>query len=126
VTVVPAHEDNDSLDHPIASVVLEPQGTQTLIYTGNVSSPQGDPQDWIQFTSFKEVVFASLHCSLASHLMASVLENGQPTSIELACGDSLKPVPVKVNTVYTIHVQAAQFSGGVQYTPYTVRIQTSP
>ncbi|MGE5465147.1 MAG: SH3 domain-containing protein [Syntrophothermus sp.] len=126
ITVIPAWEDNDSQDHPIASVILEPQGTQTLIYRGDVSSPQGDPQDWIRFTSYKDVVFASLHCSQTSHLMAGVFENGRPTSIVLACGDSLKPIPVKTNTVYTIHVQAAQFSGGVQYTPYTIRIQTSP
>src|SRR5215207_8709226 len=39
-TVLPAWEDNDSFGSPIASVIFEPSGTETLIYNGELSSPR--------------------------------------------------------------------------------------
>ena len=61
-TVVPAWEDNDSPGSPIVSVIFEPTGTQTLIYNGDLSSPQGDSEDWIAFKPYSQFVFMSLEC----------------------------------------------------------------
>jgi uncharacterized protein YraI len=123
-TVVPAWEDNDSQNNPIASVVFEPSGTHTLIYSGDVSSPEGDPEDWVQFTSYMDTVYASLDCKGNTNLQASFLEKSQPTSLVLACGDKLKPVAVKAGEMYTVHLQVTQFPGGLQYTTYTLTIRT--
>jgi uncharacterized protein YraI len=125
-TVVPAWADNDSQNHPIASVVFEPLGTQTLIYSGDISAPEGDSQDWIQFTPYRDTVFASLECKEDTDLQINFLENGQPSGLALACGNALKPIPVEAGSVYIIHIQIPQFQGGLQYFPYTVKIQTSP
>lgn len=125
-TVVPAWADNDTQENPVASVVFEPLGTQTLIYSGDVSSPEGDTQDWVQFSPYKDTAYASLECGVDTNLQVSLLENGQPVSFELACNDVQKPVPVKAGATYMIHVEAPQFPGGLQYITYTITIQTSP
>jgi uncharacterized protein YraI len=125
-TTVPAQVDNDSQANPIASVVFDPFGTQMLIYSGDVSSPEGDAGDWIQFTPYSDMVFASLECRQGNDLQVSIIENGQPSSLELSCGERQKPIIVTAGSVYSIRLQASQFSGGLQYTPYTVKIQSSP
>jgi uncharacterized protein YraI len=125
-TVLPAWDDQDSQEHPIASVVFEPLGTQTFIYNGDISSPEGDMQDWLQFTPYSDTVLASLDCKGNTNLQISILENGGPTSLELSCNENRKPFSVKAGSIYVIYVQASQSPGGLQYTPYTVTIQSSP
>ena len=51
-TVLPAWEDQDFASRPAASVIFEPAGTQTLICHGDLSSPQGDSDDWIAFRPY--------------------------------------------------------------------------
>jgi uncharacterized protein YraI len=123
-TVIPAWDDQDSQEHPIASVVFEPLGTQTLIYSGDISTPQGDPQDWIQFTPYTDTVYASLDCKGNTNPQVSFLENGQPSSLALACGDKLRPVTVSAGEMYTAHLQLTQSPGELQYATYTFTIRT--
>ena len=125
-TVVPAWDDKTLQNHPIASVVFEPLGTQTLIYNGDISSPEGDTQDWLQFTPYTDTVLASLDCKGNTNLQVSILENGQPTSLELSCNANRKPLSVNAGSIYVIYAQAPQSLGGLQYTTYTAKIQSSP
>ena len=125
-TIVPAWQDHDSQTHPITSVVFEPLGTQAFIYRGDVSTPEGDSQDWIQFIPYQDTVIASLQCNQDSNLQATILENGQPTSLSLQCGQERAILAVRAGSAYIIHIQTPQFPGGVQYTPYTVKIQSNP
>lgn len=125
-TVIPAWADNDSQGNPIVSVRFEPLGTQTLIYNGDVSSPSGDSQDWIQFTPDRDHLFASLECLGEADLQVIIMENGQPAELPLACGDKMKIWNVMAGSVYAIQLQAPQSSGGVQYFQYTITILASP
>lgn len=120
-TVIPAWVDNDSQSKPAASVVFEPLGTHTLIYSGDVSAPQGDPVDWIQFTPYKDAVVASLECN--NNPQINVFENGQPITFMLTCGDKMKRLPVKAGSIYLIEVQAPQTLEGLQYIHYTIKIE---
>jgi uncharacterized protein YraI len=125
-TVLPAWEDGDSQTAPIASVVFQPLGTHTLIYSGDLSAPNGDSQDWIQFTPYGKAVFASLECFGKNNLMVNLLESGQPSKLQLLCGDTRKELLAKPGSIYMIHLQAPQFSGGVQYFSYTITIEAGP
>jgi len=125
-TVIPAWEDGDSQDNPIASVIFEPLGTHTLIYSGDISTPSGDAQDWIQFTPYSQVVFASLDCLGNTTLQVNWLESGKPSVLQLACGDTRKEFVVTAGAIYIIHLQVPQFLGGVQYFPYTITIEAGP
>ncbi|HSB00639.1 MAG TPA: SH3 domain-containing protein [Anaerolineales bacterium] len=125
-TVVPAWADNDSAGTPIASVIFEPEGTQSLIYNGDVSAPQGDSEDWIAFKPDGPFVFISLACSGSNSLEIEVTENSAPVSTYIDCGGQMKKTGVKPGANYLIHVQATPSAGGLQYTSYILTIKTEP
>jgi hypothetical protein len=118
--------DNDAAENPIAHVTFDPSGTRTVIYNGDVSTPEGDTQDWIGFTSFSTLVIASLECMGSNSLKVDILENNQPTSQTIVCGQQRKAVVVIQGASYLIHLQAMQSSKNLQYTNYTLTIKTSP
>jgi len=124
-TLVPAWTDNDTAESPIAQVTFDPSGTRTLIYNGDVSTPEGDVQDWIGFTSYTTLVLVSLECIGSNSLKVDILENNVPTSQTIACGQQMKTVAVKRGAGYLIHLQAIQSSESLQYTNYTLTVKTS-
>lgn len=125
-TLIPAWEDQDSADSPIASVIFESTGTQTFIYNGDLSSPEGDSEDWISFRPYGTFVFASLVCKGSDSLKIEITENNLPLNLELACGDQVKPVVVKADSNYLIHLQAQPSAGNLQYTNYILTIKMRP
>jgi uncharacterized protein YraI len=125
-TLVPAWGDDDSPTHPVASVIFEPAGTQTLIYNGDVSSPQGDSEDWISFQPYTSLVFASLECNGSDSLGIELMENTQPASLDLACGDQMKEILVKAGSNYLLHLESILTTGNLKYTNYILVIQTQP
>jgi uncharacterized protein YraI len=125
-TLIPAWEDQDSPSNPIASVVFESTGTQTLIYNGEVSSPWGDSEDWISFQPDRPFVFASLACQGNGSLKVEVTENNLPRNLGLACGDQMKQISVRAGANNMIHLQAQPSAEDLQYTNYILTIKTKP
>jgi uncharacterized protein YraI len=126
VTLIPAWEDNDSPTRPAASVIFESTGTQSFMYNGEVSAPQGDLEDWIWFHSYTSFVYASLKCKGTNSLKIDVTEDNQPTSLEITCSDPMKRIPVKAGSNYSLHLEANSTTGSLQYTSYTLTIKTNP
>ena len=125
-TLVPAWMDSDTAKNPVAQVTFDPSGTRTLIYNGDVSTPEGDPQDWVGFISYSTLVIASLECVGSNSLKVDILENNVLTSQTIACGGQMKAVPVTPGTSYLVHLQAIPSSESLAYTHYTLTIKTSP
>lgn len=125
-TLIPAWEDHDSPNIPVASVIFESTGTQTLIYNGDLSSPEGDAEDWIAFKPYGSFVFASLACRGSGSLEVEITENHLPLNLELACGDQRKQVAVKADSNYLIHLRAQPSAEALQYTNYILTIKTRP
>lgn len=125
-TIVPAWEDDDSASNPVASVLFEPAGTQTLIYQGDISSPEGDPQDWVAFTPYGSAVFASLRCRGEASIQVNVTENGQPAEMRIECGAPLRRFAVKPGAQYIVYLRAAFASDHLQYASYVLTIKTRP
>ena len=125
-TVLPAWEDQDSATHPIASVIFELTGTQTFIYNGDLSSPQGDSEDWVAFKPNDEFIFVSLECRGSHSIRLTVLENTSPPDTSMGCGDIMKRVIVKPASDYLIHVQALSSAGELQYTKYVLTVEVRP
>jgi uncharacterized protein YraI len=123
-TLAPAWMDNDASENPIAQVTFEPSGTRTLIYNGDVSTPEGDTQDWVEFTSYSALVIASLECIGSNSLKAYILENNMPTGQTIACGEQITSVAVNPGTSYLVHLQAIPSIETLQYTNYTLTIKT--
>jgi uncharacterized protein YraI len=121
-TVIPAREDHDSDDHPLASVTFDPIGTQTFIYNGDVSTPSGDPEDWLQFTPFGGRVQLEVACS-ASELGIELIQNGQ--AIEQAACGTQQVISVAPDVPVQIHIRA-QAEGSFRYSSYRVKVSAIP
>lgn len=121
-TIVPAPMDFDSADAPLKTVLFERAGTQTLIYNGDVSSPDGDPADWIAFTTYNDYVFVSLQCAGNGSLHAEIAGSGQ----NLACNETGKAIPVMPGASYLVHIEAVLTSGALQSVNYTLTIKARP
>jgi uncharacterized protein YraI len=121
-TIVPAPMDFDSADAPIKTVIFERAGTQTLIYNGDVSSPDGDTDDWIAFTSYDDHVIAQIECAGNGALGVEFVENGS----SLACNEAMKTIPVQAGVRYIVHIQGMTTTGGLEYVNYTLTIRANP
>ena len=125
-TVIPAWADNDSQDNPAANVIFDPSGTNMLIYNSDVSTPQGDSEDWVNFTPYSDTVYVSLLCRGSDSLEAELLQNGTATNMNIVCGSTPRQIKVVPGASYAIHFYALQSSDILQYINYTIKIQTSP
>jgi uncharacterized protein YraI len=125
-TVIPAWQDGDSSDRPVASIVFEPTGTQTFIYIGDLSAPQGDHEDWIAFKPYGPVLFASLECHGSNAIEIELLANNSPINTYIKCGDQGKELAVEASFYYLIDLQAVASVEKLHYTEFILTIKTRP
>jgi hypothetical protein len=125
-TVLPAPMDNDSADNPIVNVTLSPTGTHTLLYSGDVSTPTGDSDDWIQFKTYTETVYIEMTCLGNGQLNAEFLLGNQFEANwgNGPCGGS-KVISIRPNTTYLLHIQIAA-STTLTHVQYTLKIISIP
>lgn len=124
-TILPAWADNDSMSNPVVSVTFEPAGTRSFAYTGDVSAPDGDVQDWIHFIPYGQTLFLSIECTGQSEIEAELLVNGLNVQTNLQCGDRMKQIAVNVGSSYMLHVEMPAVASQLVYTGYTVTVQSS-
>lgn len=125
-TLVPAWEDGDSSDSPIASVIFEPAGTQSFIYNGDLSAPRGDLEDWIAFKPYDQFVFASLECKGSQFIEIQILENNMPINTYMKCGIQMEEFAVNAGSNYLLHLKTITSDETLQYTNYILTIKTRP
>ncbi|HET9588286.1 MAG TPA: SH3 domain-containing protein [Anaerolineales bacterium] len=125
-TVIPAWMDNDSPDNPIAQVIFDISGTDSLIFTGDVSAPEGDTDDWIAFTASGTLALITLECTQDDSLQIDILEDNLPMNLSLVCDQQLEDIPVKPGAAYLIHLRAIPSSEDLVYINYLIKIQTRP
>ena len=123
-TVVPAPMDNDSAQAPAMNVTFSATGTRSIQYTSDVSAPNGDTDDWLQFTPFTQTVFIRLTCSGNGLLNVELLQDNQFMTNWGSCGSS-KVITLPINTTYVLHIQAVA-GDSLNYTQYTLHITSLP
>ena len=131
-TLGPAFADADSAAAPAVRVTFSATGTHQFTYSGQVSTPQGDPQDWVEFTPFAinsgnaSLVF-SLSCSGNGTLTLTMEQAGTPLTGwgTLACGDMNKSIVLPAGQ--PIEMQLAPAPGqGLQLVNYVLTVQNEP
>ncbi|MBE0669402.1 MAG: SH3 domain-containing protein [Anaerolineales bacterium] len=61
--VLSAMADGDSKIAPLARIFFSPQGARSVQINDSVSTPNGDTEDWIEFTSYNGSIAIQLFCS---------------------------------------------------------------
>jgi len=131
-TVGPALGDMDTSASPIARVTFSSSGTRKFIYTGDVSTPDGDVEDWIEFTAYASgntatTLFANLSCQGNSTLIVELWQNGRLLTGwgSLTCGDIGRNLVVTPGIPYLLRMRATP-GNGLQYVNYTLTAKNNP
>ena len=130
-TLEAAPSDGDSPQTPALTVTFSPQSSRLFAYTSEVSYPEGDREDWIQFAPYSPQagqtapMLASLTCEGNGTVVVELWQDGTPLENwgTLACGSSQGPLNLAGDSTYLIHLSAAEGSGGLQFVQYTLTVQ---
>jgi uncharacterized protein YraI len=123
-TLVPAMQDGDSQKSPAVDIVFSPTGTRSLIYSSDLSAPQGDAEDWIRFTPYTARVIVTLSCAGKGKLKVELLENSAPQtpgSIDCRQTALLSLAPGQPDLIKLSMLPAG---AGLQYVRYTLSVET--
>ncbi len=126
-TLVAAPQDGDSAQSPAVNITFSPSGTRSVIYSSDVSAPQGDPEDWIQFTPYGATLTIALACAGNGMLNVELWQNGAALQnwAGLACGEAHQ-VGFSSGQPYVLRLFAVPGGNGLQYIHYTLKIETAP
>ena len=118
-SIRPAVQDGDSMQAPLANIIFSAAGTRTLQVNNSISTPDGDLEDWFQFTTFGRNVLVEIKCTNNAFHM-ELWNNGQyMDEIALLCGES-RLLKLETGQPYVLHLQAA--GSGFQIIQYSLKI----
>lgn len=125
--------DGDSIQNPAVFVNFRPTGDRVLIYSNDISQPEGDFEDWVAFNTVASQspttrIWISVECNgydeASEDRLRVTLWDGFEEQITMTarCGDVRRQFNLKPNHDYSarIHFQA----GGPYYAQYTVTIDS--
>jgi uncharacterized protein YraI len=131
-TIGPALADGDSSTNPAINITFSAVGTRRFIYSSQVSTPQGDPEDWLVFTPFSPtgtnaMLVFSLTCTGNGSLIVELSQGGRLLSGwgTLGCGDKGKILLLPAGQLILVHL-AAVSGNGLQVVAYRLDVQNNP
>jgi uncharacterized protein YraI len=132
-TLGPAAADGDTSARPLARVLFSPLGTKKFEFQGDVSIPEGDPEDWIEFTPYAlpggvdASLTVNLGCSGTGTLVVELWQNGAPIPNwgTLACGDIGRSFLLPASGAYQFRLRPAP-GNGLQYIHYWLTMRNNP
>ena len=116
-----AIEDGDSMQAPLATTTLSSKNARALQVEGDISAPNGDTKDWVQFSTSGKMVVIRVTCSTSALQME--LWNGEilVNKLVLPCGKD-QILPVTSNNAYFLSLTEPDASA-TQYTKYTLKLE---
>ena len=114
-----ALQDGDSILAPLAVVAFSSTGSRALQLNGDVSAPDGDVEDWIQFTTNGEVVAIQVTCP-GNTLRVELWKDEKPVD-DLPCGDK-SFVTVAPNNTYFLRLSESSVNMP-GYTSYVLKVE---
>ncbi len=128
-TIGPAHADGDSAGNPSVRVIFSLTGARQFVYSDDLSSPEGDAEDWIEFTPYallgsRARVTLLLTCEGNGLLVAEFLqgEELQNTKSLLACNQPPLTLDLTGGIPYLLRLRL-QPSASLQYVFYTLSVK---
>lgn len=131
-TVGPAFDDGDSSANPAVRVVFSAAGTRRFTYSSQVSAPEGDLEDWVEFTPYaaggtSARLSLSLSCSGKGVLRGDIRQGGAsfPGVEALHCGDEDRLVYLPAGGAYQIRL-AVEAGDGLRLVEYRLTVRNEP
>jgi uncharacterized protein YraI len=119
-TLIPAKNDGDSAEAPAVNISFSANGTHSFLYSNDLSSPEGDGEDWIQFIPYQPSVVMQLSCAGSDGLNAEIVQNSETIATFVKCGDAGIYI-LNSGQAYLVHL-SIKISDVLQYTSYTLKV----
>lgn len=119
--ILPAMQDGDSIETPLAKMTIAPGSARAFQVNGDVSAPEGDAEDWVEFNSSSEAVVIQVLCS-SNVLQVELWNNGASVDdFILTCGEE-RVLSIASNSVYILRLFNPA-SNEFRYTKYTLSVE---
>lgn len=123
-----AFEDGDSTQSPAVSIALSKTSVRSFNYNSDLSSPQGDPEDWVQFRLDGQAeqqinVSVVLNCSGSGALSVELIQNSSVLQSwqDITCGHPNQLLlSLFVGAPYYLHLSPVQVNNVQKYINYTL------
>ncbi|MFQ5398552.1 MAG: SH3 domain-containing protein [Anaerolineae bacterium] len=126
-----AQFDNDSLQNPAQSVFFSITGSRNFSHSNDVSYPNGDQDDWVEFefpnnSNSSQRVWVTLTCTIngdpGAQLRATIWENGQKkVNYGVICGQGEKRLTVDNTKTQQIQIHWGITKDGI-YATYELTV----
>ena len=128
----PAPEDNDSTEEPAISVIFSATNSRAFNYSSDLSSPDGDAEDWIAFhpnsaKSDRVNLLIDLSCTGNGSLIVELWQGGILLTKwgALECGDSDYALSMFRDETYQFRLVAKR-ARKLEYINYTLQVRAAP
>ncbi len=132
-TYQPAPSDADSRQKPAATVVFSPSQSRSFSFQSQVSSPNGDAEDWISFTPYSPgnvgtYVYLKLECTGNGGITSYLYEQGTeiPADLGLRCGNYGFALKVVGGEQYFLRLAADGSAADIRLVDYILTIGIEP
>jgi hypothetical protein len=131
LTLATAFPDGDSAQSPAVSINLSKSSVSTFNYSSDISTPEGDAEDWVQFkldgqAGAQTLVSVILDCSGSSALNVELIQNSVHLQgwDAIPCGHrSQLQLYLFVGSPYTLRLSPAPGNSGISYVAFTLIVQ---
>jgi uncharacterized protein YgiM (DUF1202 family) len=128
LSLASAFADGDSPQAPAVSIVLSKASVRSFNYSSDVSAPDGDAEDWVQFTldgqaGQQTTVSVRLDCTGSGALSVELIQNNTRLQgwQDIACGHTSQLIlGLYVGAPYTLRLSPTQAKDIQKYINYTV------
>jgi uncharacterized protein YraI len=131
-TVGPAYGDGDSSVSPAIRITFSGIGTHQFVYSSQVSTPQGDAEDWVEFTPYTASgtnarLNISLACTGNGSLTVELWQGGTLLSGwgALVCGETGRSILLPAGQVFLMRLAPAA-GNGMRLVAFTLTVQNNP
>ncbi|MCF6277641.1 MAG: SH3 domain-containing protein [Anaerolineales bacterium] len=128
----PAPQDNDSAEDPAILVTFSTPASRSFSYTSDLSSPEGDAEDWIAFhpntdDGVRVELLIDLSCQGNGRLIVELWQGGIMLTEwgELNCGDNDYALSMYRDETYQFRMRAKP-SRALEYIQYTLTVRAKP
>ena len=130
-TYTPAPDDGDSAEEPAIFVAFSTNDSRAFSYTSDLSSPEGDAEDWVAFhpnsTEDRVNLLIDLSCEGNGTLYVELWQGGIKLTEwgELNCGDQDYELSMFRDETYQFRL-FPKYSRNLQYISYTLQVRAAP